>query len=151
MESSDSEKYHTSICDFEQPFQLIYRLSRKVRQGHLSRMGMGWDVWVLDKCGWDLAERLERLVVNAKVATVLGWIPASSDTVESGGGRGQMKQFWITYIKKLKKIQKRSAFIYHGIFRLHRSTKDSSVMEALQNQPINTSTVLKWNLQKGEI
>ncbi len=29
---------------------------------------------------------LERLTVNAVVATVLGSIPASSDTMESGGG-----------------------------------------------------------------
>ncbi len=34
---------------------------------------------------WDLAERLERLAVNATVATVLGSIPASSDTVEWEG------------------------------------------------------------------
>jgi hypothetical protein len=33
---------------------------------------------------------VERLAVNAKVATVLGSIPASSDTVESEGW--QMKQ-----------------------------------------------------------
>jgi hypothetical protein len=49
------------------------------------------------KCGFlvymsdiklDLAERLERLAVNAKVATVLGSIPASSDTVGTlRGGR----------------------------------------------------------------
>jgi hypothetical protein len=32
-----------------------------------------------------LAERLERLAVNAKVAIVLGSIPASSDKVESEG------------------------------------------------------------------
>ncbi len=35
---------------------------------------------VLDEKGW-----LERQTVNAKVATVLGSIPASSDTVESEG------------------------------------------------------------------
>ncbi len=35
---------------------------------------------------------------NAKVATVLDLIPASSDTVESEGR--QMKQCWITYIKR---------------------------------------------------
>jgi len=40
--------------------------------------------------GWDLSEWLERLAVNAKVATVLGSIPSSSDTVESEGR--QMKQ-----------------------------------------------------------
>jgi hypothetical protein len=47
---------------------------------------------------WDLAEWLERLTANAVVATVLGSIPASSDTVESEGR--QMKQCWISYIKK---------------------------------------------------
>ncbi len=36
------------------------------------------------------AEWLERLAANAEVATVLGLIPASSDTVESRGR--QMKQ-----------------------------------------------------------
>ncbi len=58
----------------------------------------GWD---LTKCGWDLANWLERLAVNAKVATVLGSILASSDTVESEGR--QMKQCRITYIKRRKK------------------------------------------------
>jgi hypothetical protein len=48
--------------------------------------------------GWDLAKRLERRAVNVKVATVLGSIPASSDTMESE--RRQMKQCWITYIKR---------------------------------------------------
>ncbi len=38
----------------------------------------------------DLAEWLERLTANAKYATVLGSIPASSDTVESEWR--QMKQ-----------------------------------------------------------
>jgi hypothetical protein len=33
----------------------------------------------------DLAEWLKRLSANAKVATVLGSIPASSDTVDSEG------------------------------------------------------------------
>ncbi len=42
--------------------------------------------------GWDLSDWLERLTANAKVATVLGSIPASSDTVESEGR--QMKQCW---------------------------------------------------------
>ncbi len=35
--------------------------------------------------GWDLAEWLERLAANAVVATVLGSITASFDTVESEG------------------------------------------------------------------
>jgi len=33
----------------------------------------------------DEAERLERMAVNVKVATVLGSVPAFSDTVESEG------------------------------------------------------------------
>jgi hypothetical protein len=37
-----------------------------------------------------LVVKIEHLAVNAKVATVLGSIPASSDTVESEGR--QMKQ-----------------------------------------------------------
>jgi hypothetical protein len=50
---------------------------------------------------WDLAEWLERLTANAKVATVLirSHFPAF-DTVESEGR--QMMQCWIKY----KKIQK---------------------------------------------
>ncbi len=52
--------------------------------------------WDLAKYGWDLVEWLERLTANAAVATVLGSIPASSDTVESEGR--QMKQCWISYI-----------------------------------------------------
>ncbi len=47
-----------------------------------------------------LAKRLECLAVNAKVATVLGSIPAYSDSVESEGE--QMKQCWITYTKRIK-------------------------------------------------
>jgi hypothetical protein len=34
----------------------------------------------VNDCGLDLAEWLERLDANVKVATVLGSIPASSDT-----------------------------------------------------------------------
>jgi hypothetical protein len=52
--------------------------------------------------GWDLVEWLERLAVNAKVATVLGSIPASSDTAESEGR--QMKQCRRTYTKKKKSV-----------------------------------------------
>jgi hypothetical protein len=54
-------------------------------------------------CRWNLAKWSERLAVDAKVATVLGSFPASSDTVESEGR--QMKQCWIMYIK-IKKIKK---------------------------------------------
>jgi hypothetical protein len=54
---------------------------------------VGWDGW--DRMRWDVAEWLDRLTDNAKIATVLGSIPASSDTVESEGQ--QMKQCWIKY------------------------------------------------------
>jgi hypothetical protein len=50
---------------------------------------------------------VERLAVNAEVATVQGSIPASSDTVESEGR--QMMQWWIKYIKN-KKNQKNPLF-----------------------------------------
>ncbi len=46
----------------------------------------------------DLAEWLKRLSANAKVATVLGSIPASSDTVDSEGR--QTKHRWINYRAK---------------------------------------------------
>ncbi len=44
----------------------------------------GWNlaeswIWDLAECGWNLAEWLQRLTANAKVAAVLGSIPASSD------------------------------------------------------------------------
>jgi hypothetical protein len=42
---------------------------------------------------------LERLTANAKVATILGSLPASSDTMESEGR--QMKQCGIQYFKKI--------------------------------------------------
>ncbi len=45
--------------------------------------------------GWELAKWLERLKTNAEVATVLGSIPASSDTVEPMGR--QFRQYWIKY------------------------------------------------------
>ncbi len=68
----------------------------------------GWDLalWMISSRvgGWDLTEWLERLTANAVVATVLGSITASSDTVESEGR--QMKQCWISYRKKEKLIKK---------------------------------------------
>ncbi len=52
---------------------------------------------------------LDRLAVNSKVATVLGSIPASFDTVESEGR--QMKQCWITYLHKKKKSKNPSLWV----------------------------------------
>ncbi len=46
---------------------------------------------------WDLASGQSVQTANAKVATVLGSIPASSDTGDSEGR--QMKQCWTKYIK----------------------------------------------------
>jgi hypothetical protein len=47
---------------------------------------------------------IKRLTAKAEVATVLGSIPASSDTVKSE--RWQLKQFLITYKKTLLKMPK---------------------------------------------
>ncbi len=58
--------------------------------------------------GWDLALWLERLTASAEVATVLGSIPASTDTVESEGR--QMKQRWKQNIEK-KNPKKFSCYI----------------------------------------
>ncbi len=63
---------------------------------------MGFPVSEYETSGWDLAEGSERLTVNAVVATVMGSITASSDTVESEGR--QKNQCWISYIKKSKKF-----------------------------------------------
>jgi len=50
------------------------------------------------------AEYLERLTASAEVETVLGSVPASSDTVESEGR--QMEQCLLHYIEKKKKKHK---------------------------------------------
>ncbi len=57
----------------------------------------------MDGLDGGLVKWLERLAVNAKVATVLGSILSSCDTVESQGRR--MMQFWITYIEKEKNLK----------------------------------------------
>ncbi len=60
-------------------------------------------VWTrsLGDCGRDLAQWLKRLTANAKVASVLGSIPASSDKEESEGQ--QMKQVRYIMNKSTKK------------------------------------------------
>ncbi len=74
------------------------------KQSHLP-YNLNLEIDINKECGWDLAESLqERLTVNAKVATVLGLMPASSVTVKSEGR--QMKQCGITYIKKFNKYKK---------------------------------------------
>ncbi len=86
---------------------------------------VGWDVTIptteksvvffpfyipcLGMFGWDLAEWLDRLTADAKVATVLGSIPAFSDTVESEGR--QMKQCWIQDIEE-NKTKKSSCYVW---------------------------------------
>ncbi len=91
-------------------FLFIYVYLRLIFKGSLwtifSELQVFFHGWDLAECGWDLAERLERLTVNAVVATVLGSIPASSDTMESEGR--QMKRCWISYIKR--KNSKKSPF-----------------------------------------
>ncbi len=70
--------------------------------------------------GWDLTEWLERLTANAEVATVLGSISASSDTVE---GR-QMKQCWIKQLKNENKC-------FLGSGTIERSRQGSTVCRLL--------------------
>ncbi len=87
-----------------------YRFPGSYWRRQVSKM-RGWDLaecgWYLAERGWDLAEWLERLTANAVALTVLGSISAFSDTVDSEGW--QMKQCWISYIKK-EKIQKNPPF-----------------------------------------
>ncbi len=66
-------------------------------------------VYPIFTSGRDLPKWLERLTADADVATVLGWIPASSDAVESKGR--QMKQCWMQYIEA-EKIKKIPLFIF---------------------------------------
>ncbi len=67
-------------------------------------------LWDLAECGWHLAEWLERLTANAKVATFLGSIPASSDTGEIEGR--QTKQCWWKYFQNSPKNPPESSGIY---------------------------------------
>jgi hypothetical protein len=55
------------------------------------------------ECGWDLADWLKRLAANANVSTVLGSIPASSDTVENCGAANEA--VFNNVHKKEKKIK----------------------------------------------
>ncbi len=71
--------------------------------------------------GWDLAERLERLAVNATVATVLGSVPASSDTVESDGAAEEAVLNNVH--KKIQKIPFCKKSLHIGMLR--RDKKDS--------------------------
>jgi hypothetical protein len=67
--------------------------------------------------GWDLTKWLERLSASAKVATVLGSIPASSDTVEFEGRK--MKQCWIKYNMWRKKSKKPPVITQLAIALVH--------------------------------
>ncbi len=97
----------------------------------------GWDLadcgWDLVDCGWDLVEWLERLTVNAVVATALGSIPASSDTVETEGR--QMKQCWISYIKKIQKSP---------LKKIHANTKVQVVSDLLIKFTILSHEILHY-------
>ncbi len=67
-------------------------------------------------------EWLDRLNANAEVATVLGSIPASFDTVESEGR--QMKQYWIKYWKN--KTKQKTRTVSKNQFICRRSGSDVS-------------------------
>ncbi len=67
-----------------------------------------------------------RLTANAVVATVLGSVQASSDTVESEGR--QMKQCWISYIKRKRKkspfknnyqLGKKILYVHHKLENMY--------------------------------
>ncbi len=59
-------------------------ISKEYKMGEISRSGQHTLTRQkkYTKSGWDLADWFERLTANAKVATVLGSIPASSDTMD---------------------------------------------------------------------
>ncbi len=59
----------------------------------------------------DLAEWFERLTANAVVATVLGSIPASSDTVESEGAADEAV-LNIVHKKKKSPLKKKNYYYY---------------------------------------
>ncbi len=84
--------------------------------------------------GWDLAVWLERQTANAEVATVLGSIPASSDTVESEGR--QMNQCWIQYVHRNIKIQKIPLLklVLLQIFTPNWRQKSSTLIKICANQ-----------------
>ncbi len=66
-------------------------------------MFSNWQIffpYISISCGWDPAEGLERLSANAVVATVLGSISPSSDTVESEV-RQTEKEKILTFIKNI--------------------------------------------------
>ncbi len=106
-------------------------------------------VWMRSSRVWmwySRAEWLERLTANAVVATVLGSIPASSDTVGSEGR--QMKQWWILYMKKKKNPEKiplkKKSFIYSTYLKLimllftwNSSFKTCLKYRSLQNCQVN--------------
>ncbi len=81
-------------------FKKLYKITQ-ILLYQILWWGCGWDLaelWMWSSWLSDLAEWLERLAAITNVTTILGSIPASSDTVESEGQ--QLKQCWITYIKK---------------------------------------------------
>ncbi len=75
-----------------------------------------WDLadcgWDLAEWGWDLAEWLERLVVNAKVATVLSWVPSQHPPTH-GNLRGDR---WSSVEKVHKKIRVLTQVSDYNIF-----------------------------------
>ncbi len=93
--------------------------------------------------GWDLANWLERLAVNA--ATVLGSFPASSDTGESEGR--QMKQCWITYIKR----KKPKYFFELLISDLSGVANLILIQASLTGQPLAETVQLASRLNKVEL
>ncbi len=96
----------------------------------------------IGKREWDVAEWWERLTVNAKVATVIGSFPPSSDTVESEGRK--MKQWRITH----KKISKRGWDVAEWWERLTVNAKVETVLGSI---PASFDTVLRQNVASHNV
>ncbi len=71
---------------------IVIKIEKNETGAYKSNFPWMW-MWSNRVCWYDLAERLQLLAASAKLATVLGSIPASSDTVTKSEGR-QMKQCW---------------------------------------------------------
>jgi hypothetical protein len=98
----------------------------------------GWD---LAECGWDLSEWLECLTANANVATVLGSIAASSDTMESE--ERQMETVLNEVVKKSQKssVKKRKE---------KKVTQLSSILDCKNDKHTVYSTVHYPHHKKNE-
>ncbi len=77
------------MCSLHKQHIIIKQRRQEISKGQNALQLIMDEMWpIMDKMY--VADWLERLTANAEVATFMGLIPASSDTVESEGR--QMKQ-----------------------------------------------------------